>query len=378
MKDVLLINYTGSKGGGAQYTYEMTKALISLQIPVVAIITSTNENLKQWKNLDLEKLIILDGYTDNKSLVSETLAWRKKYAPIIKKDLEEYHVTCICVPMITFWTKRINDLFKTATTVVVLHDPKPHSGDINKFALRLFGEKAILKNADAIIVLSKLFIDYVEEKYDKKDKVFHIPHGPLNIYKNIENKVQTHNYSKDSVNFLFFGTISKYKGIGVLAEAYQKVYKLEKDITLTIAGSGDFSLYKEAFNSVENVFVYNRWIKNEEVESFFKGENIVAVLPYIDATQSGVIPVCISYNVPIIASSSGGLVEQLAEYNTGILVEPNNSDELAQEMLNFITDQNRIKEMKKQIKEKDEVNSWESASNKLLDIISISKRGSKK
>lgn len=378
MKDVLLINYTGSKGGGAQYTYEMTKSLIALQIPVVAIISSTNENLKQWKSLNLEKLIILDGYTDNKSLISETLVWRKKYAPIIQKDLAEYRITSICVPMITFWTKRINDLFKEATKVVVLHDPQPHSGDINKLALRMFGESSILKNADAIIVLSKLFINYVEKKYDKKNNVFHIPHGPLNIYKDIENKVQTPNYSKDNINFLFFGTISKYKGIGVLAEAYQKVCEKEKNVTLTIAGSGDFSTYKESFSKLKNVFVHNRWIKNEEVESFFTGENVVAVLPYIDATQSGVIPVCISYTVPIIASSSGGLVEQLAEYNTGILVEPNNADELAQEMLGLITNQNRLEEIKKEIKEKAEVNSWASTASKLLTIISISKRGSKK
>ena len=368
MQPTILINYTGTRGGGAQYAYEMAKAFLILNVKTIAIISSTNENIEQWKSLPLEKLIVLETYQTTNQLVVKSLVWNKMYKNKILNELKDYKIDVVYIPMITFWSKKFNQLFPTAKTIVVLHDPKPHSKDKNKKALQLFGETSVLKNADAIIVLSKMFIDYVTEKYNKKGRVFQIPHGPLNIYHDIENKVKTPHYDSKKTNFLFFGTISKYKGIGVLAEAYHMICQSKNNISLTIAGSGNFSEYKEIFSGLPNVSIYNRWIINEEVERFFKGENIVVVLPYLDATQSGVIPICISYAVPIIASETGGLIEQLNDYETGILVQPNNAEELAKKMISLANDPKKRKIMKEEAKKNREKNNWHNAANKILEI----------
>lgn len=52
-------------------------------------------------------------------------------------------------------------------------------------------------------------------------------------------------------------------------------------------------------------------MEDEEVESIFSGENLVAVLPYLDATQSGVVLTAMDYGVPVIATDTGGLSEQI-------------------------------------------------------------------
>ncbi|WP_016896779.1 glycosyltransferase family 4 protein [Aerococcus viridans] len=347
MKEVCLINYTGSKGGGAQYTFELTAALIEKGIPVVAIIASHNENLETWKTLKLEKLVIIDTYTTPKELILNSLNWRKVRNQI-RAELKDFSVTNIISPMITFWTKRINQLFPKANSIVVLHDAIAHSGDKNKKMIQLFGETDVLKKADYVVVLSKIYTDLVKDKYHKaKNQVVQIPLGTTNLYKNIADKIQTPTYDSNLVNFLFFGTISHYKGIGILAEAYREVVQHANNVSLTIAGSGDFSKYASGFEGLPNVTVYNKWILDEEVESFFNDDSVVAVLPYLDASQSGVIPLAVSYGVPVIATETGGIVEQLTTYETGLMVPTNDAKALAQQMLAFAKDPQILIEQKK-------------------------------
>lgn len=367
MKKVCLINYTGSKGGGAQYTYELTLGLVNQGVPTVAVISALNEDLNQWKKMKLEKLIILDTYANSRELIINSLWW-SKHRKQIKAELTGYEVTQIIVPMITFWTKRINRLFRDAQKIVALHDPIAHSGDKNKRALQLFGETSILNNADYIIVLSNMFIDFVEQKYNKNGKVIHIPMGTTNIYTDLPNKINTLIYDESKINFLFFGTISKYKGIEVLADAYRMVTEKVQNVTLTIAGSGDFSLYTKAFENLPHVEVHNRWIVNEEVESFFNNETVVAVLPYLDATQSGVIPVCVSYGVPIIASNAGGIMEQLNDYDTGVLIETGNATALADAMLRLVEDTKLRKKQRQSANENAKKFNWNNIAKKFLSL----------
>ena len=48
------------------------------------------------------------------------------------------------------------------------------------------------------------------------------------------------------------------------------------------------------------------------------------------------IPIAIDFNVPVIASDTGGLVEQLDDGNIGMFAEPGNVDSLADALKNFI------------------------------------------
>lgn len=363
-----LINFTGSKGGGAQYTYELTEALVEKNIPVVAVISSENEDLQKWKKLPLVKLVVIDTYKTAIELVKNSIVWRSQKQQIVD-ELAPYRVTRIIVPMITFWTKRINSLYPEAKMIVVLHDPVAHSGDKNKRALQVFGETAILKSADTIVVLSQIFKEMVEENYNKKDQVVQIPMGTTNLYSNMEDKVVTPNYDAEKVNFLFFGTISKYKGIEVLAKAFRRVRESLPNVTLTVAGSGDFSLYEASFEGIPDVTIYNRWIMNEEVESFFKDESTVVVLPYLDATQSGVIPLSIEYGVPIIASNAGGIVEQLEQYQTGIMFDVNDDEQLAKVMIDMASKPELLQEHKTSALANREKFSWPRIADEFIELM---------
>ncbi|MER2227475.1 MAG: glycosyltransferase [Carnobacterium sp.] len=371
MEEVLLINYTGSKGGGALYALEMTRAFINQNISCVAIVASHNESLEEWKQLPLKKLVIIDTYQSNKALLKKSIFW-KKNRTYIKEQLSEYNVAAVFVPMITFWSNRINNLYPKAKKNLVLHDPTPHSGEFYYYIQNLFGQQKLIKKADTVIVLSSNFIPIVEKEYDKKGHVLYLPMGDYDYYDNDIEGQEEIVYGDHSVNFIFFGRISKYKGLGELGKAYEEVTQITNDVSLTVAGSGDFSNYEQMYAALPNITVVNRWIDNAEVKSFFKGKNLIAVLPYRDATQSGVIQVCKSFGIPIIASNTGGLKEQLKDYQTAsVLVEPGDSNDLAGKMSEVLLDKDFRQMLYQNASEYVRSNNWENSAVEIKKNINL-------
>ena len=86
--------------------------------------------------------------------------------------------------------------------------------------------------------------------------------------------------------------------------------------------------------------------KDEEVEEFFSRADFV-VVPYIEASQSGVIPLSYSFGLPVIASKIGGIPEQVIDRETGYLVEPNNVVDLAEMILGLSSSEAKRKELGK-------------------------------
>ncbi len=74
---------------------------------------------------------------------------------------------------------------------------------------------------------------------------------------------------------------------------------------------GIFHRIIKSFSKLKTGILINRNILDEEIISLFKGEKVVTVLPYRDATQSGVTNVAAMYKSFIIATKTGVLPEQL-------------------------------------------------------------------
>ena len=180
--------------------------------------------------------------------------------------------------------------------------------------------------------LNELFRPHVKRCYRKSEKqIVTIPGG----YENVEIKdknIHLVKYDDSKINFLFQGRIDKYKGLVILAEAFEMLRKKYDNVTLTVAGAGDFKPYKNIFDRLSDCTVINRWLTNDEVNSLFNDRSVITVLPYISATQSGVINVAMPNGSPIIATRCGGIIEQIDDNKTGYLIEPNNVNELYEKM----------------------------------------------
>ena len=117
--------------------------------------------------------------------------------------------------------------------------------------------------------------------------------------------------------YLFFGRIDKYKGIGKLLQAYQKA---SIRTPLIIAGSGKLSdEEEELYHNTQNVILINRYILDGEMK-WLLSNSIATVLPYIEATQSGVIPLAYYYGKPVIVSDVAGLSQFVSPDKTGFVL----------------------------------------------------------
>lgn len=368
MEKTILINYTGRKGGGPIDAIEMTKGLLNQGCKVIAVLSENIKNKKSWEALSLEELIFIPTYHTKLEFALRSIWFyiigRRKLA----KRLKKYDIDVIYCPMITFWTKMINDVVAANEIIAVIHDPIPHSGDKYVKYNFLFSSDACYKSATKIIVHSRKFVAYVEEKYHKQGKVFYIPLGRHACYKFMPDHV-IHSYDPTKINYVFFGTISQYKGIGVLLEAYKKVCSRLENTSLSIYGSGDFSMYQKQADELTGVTVVNRWIADEEVAGIFHGENLITVLPYLDATQSGAVLVSMDFGVPIIATNTGGLSEQVENGVTGILVEPGNTDELADAMIRLAEDQAEQDKIAANVKKYLHSIEWDTLAQRLIQCI---------
>jgi glycosyltransferase involved in cell wall biosynthesis len=137
---------------------------------------------------------------------------------------------------------------------------------------------------------------------------------------------------------LFFGFVRPYKGLTYLIDALPRVLE-EVEIHLVVAGEfwGDPAPYEQQIQRLglrQRVTVVNRYIPDEEVAPFLAAADLM-VLPYVDATQSAVVPVAFGHGLPVLTTRVGGLPEAVEDRCTGLLVAPSSSEELAAGILDF-------------------------------------------
>lgn len=137
---------------------------------------------------------------------------------------------------------------------------------------------------------------------------------------------------------LFFGFIRPYKGVEYLIRAMPQVLgEIEAHLLIV----GEFwtpeSYYTSCIDDLdlsEHVTIVNRYVANEEVQTFFAAADLV-VLPYLDATQSAVVPIAYGLERPVVTTGVGGLSEAVTDGKTGLLVPPGDSEALAEAILHY-------------------------------------------
>lgn len=367
----VLINFLYKEGAGPVFSLEMARGLADNGCNVYAIVSDKISNKEEWENEDKIKQVYFIDTGTRKNAISSTVKFllykHKNISEFFKNIKFDYVVQTFFHP----WANRVSNQVDYKKLLTICHDPILHSG-VKKF--EIVQTQNFIKKSDEIIVLTEKFIEIVEDKYGfERKKIHFMPHGRMGDYKKNQNKSLDLRYDKNKLNFLFFGRIEEYKGLRVLAEAYKKLSEENENVTLTIAGSGDFSKYEEDFKDILNVTIINRYIKDEEVGSFFDGSNVVTILPYLDATQSGVIPIALEYNTPIIASDTGGIREQLNNGRIGILFNSGDSTELYEKMKQLIVNKEIISEEKKKMYGYLECLEWKVVTKKLLESLKNNK-----
>jgi len=345
---------------GPVLTLDIARGLQENDVDVYAIIPEQMENLEVWKeSFSPRNLYIWKSYK-NKYVDNLLNGFRILFKFIkCRFDFALY-------PSPVTRNLIVEKFFRVRENIIIMHDPIPHSGSREWSEREKKKDKKFMSKVNNVLVLSKLFIPVVEKNYHySKHNILYMRHGTMNY------PVFTGSFSEEerngSINFLFFGRIQNYKGLHVLSEAFEKVQKQYPDAHLTVAGSGDFSEYEEEYAALDNTTVMNKYITDDEIAYLFSKPNTVVVMPYIDATQSGITGMAYNYETPIISTDTGGLREQLFDGEVGIFVKPGDADDLAEKMIRFITEPDLFIHQKALMQESKEKMSWKSTTSELLE-----------
>jgi glycosyltransferase involved in cell wall biosynthesis len=170
---------------------------------------------------------------------------------------------------------------------------------------------------------------------------------------------------------LFFGYVRPYKGLKFLLEAMPEIRDTTGAGLLVV---GEFYEPSDPYLEMvrrsgigEAVRFVDRYVGNEEVEAFFTASDVV-VLPYITATQSGIVQIAIFFDRPVIVTGVGGLPEVVSEGRTGFVVPPSDAGAIAKAVIEFY-DGDWARRMEPHFEEERKRFSWTHLVSSLEDLI---------
>ncbi len=238
------------------------------------------------------------------------------------------------------WLNPALVLLRRLPLVITIHDPRAHSGDAASRKTPQWIYDAGFRRADAIIVLVPRMIEPVTAEIGvRRDRIRVVPHpavGDADLDVDVD---------EDPHTVLWFGRLWPYKGLDVLIRAQPKVTAEIPDARFVVAGEGEsFERYRRMMVDPDVFEVYNIRVPGELAARLFRRSAVVA-LPYLDATQSGVVTTAYAYAKPVVASDVGGLADQVDDGTTGLLVPPGDEGALAAALVRLLGDEDERRRM---------------------------------
>jgi glycosyltransferase involved in cell wall biosynthesis len=352
MKVVLV--YLGRKGGGPVYSLEIAKRM-QYKTDLFCVISEQVDNFKAWQE-GIEKIAAIKTYTNLQEFALSFFDWPRLLT--LRKKIKEFKPDVIYFPFFHFWLLLVSWWFPKVPKVYTAHDPILHQGEKNSLMGLL--QKKLIKQSKRVIILSAALKPAIPKPADSIDV---IPHGIFDYYLK---QAKDERGKQHPPTLLFFGRILDYKGLDILLKAFSLIKKAVPEARLLIAGSGSVEPYQSLLSNQEGIILNNKWIEDKDVAGYFLQADVL-VCPYRDASQSGAIPVAYVFKMPVIATKTGGLVEQVDDQKTGLLVGKDNVQELAMACIGLLQNRAQRADMGEAgYKKATSEWSWESISDRVL------------
>lgn len=312
---IVLVTPAERNGGILQFSFVMLKTLVELKKEVILYIPDT---VGKQQDTELENRLVRYKKVKSVNCYNTGIVQLAKEIEKRKPELVIGLEDALIIQQLSWHLAKRN-----INTSVVVHDVIAHpyfkmsKREIIVEFLRRMYMKRTIRAVSAIIVLSENSVNEYKKRYPSAKKKLtklilgaHVPECK---------SVLPQELKEEEGYYLFFGRIDKYKGIERLVQAFENIEK--QNDRLVIAGKGD--LPEETLEMIrqDNRITYiNRFIEDEEMVYLYR-HCLCVVLPYIEASQSGVLPIAYHFNKPVIVSNLPGLVENVDENKTGFVFE---------------------------------------------------------
>lgn len=301
---------------------ELTTVHVALATADEWMLSSLNENVRVFRSE-------APRVSNPANLV--TLWSVAKYIRSLRPDI--IHFQCGVI-----WELALARLFPATPIVVTIHDVTRHP-NVHKLSQKLFQYPIdhAAGIADAIIVHGDQIKAAATARFEiprAKAKFFSIPHGVIARYGSGIGRVNV----AQGGNVLMFGSINRYKGVEYLVAAEPLIRARLPNVNICIAGSpASHSYHSELLASGQKIDLKLRRQADDEVTELFRWADVV-VLPYIEASQSGVLQLAFSFGVPTVVTSVGGLPEVVIHEKNGLVVPPRDASALADAVIRMLSD----------------------------------------
>ena len=199
--------------------------------------------------------------------------------------------------------------------VVTVHDADPHPGD--GFPLQMALQRRLIRRADGLIALTDHVATRLRQQAAASGKPLLTASLPPFSVGVRPPRPLSHG---GTMRLLCFGRLLPYKGLDLLEAALREIGDVPC-FEVRVVGQGPQDETLRALSTLAHVQVENRWVPEDEVGALIAWSDAV-VLPYREASQSGVAAIAIAAGRWVVATRVGGLAEQFSGERLALLCDP--------------------------------------------------------
>ncbi|KAA3435912.1 glycosyltransferase [Rufibacter hautae] len=240
------------------------------------------------------------------------------------------------------------------------------------------GDKALTQYfvdaCDAFVTMSSTVTEELKQ-FNKNKPVVSQPHPIYDTYgQKLPREVALRELNLPEGKYLlFFGFIRHYKGLDLLLQAMKDQRLKDRDIKLIVAGEfyespETYQQIIEEGNLQQSIIQATEYIPHEKVKAYFSIADLV-VQPYRHASQSGVTQIAYHFEVPMIVTKVGGLVEMIPDQKVGYLVDVNPTA-IADAIEKFYKEE-KSREMVENIREEKKKYTWEALATAVTQVVEL-------
>lgn len=283
------------------------------------------------------------------------------------------HFDIVHVQSGNVWLSLFRRLFKRIPIVFTIHDPHQHVGtNKSNYIYQDISQKLMSLQSSVSIVHGRKLKKMTASKYGVDPmRIEIVPHGELSFYKKLRKANNPFSNNPSCKRVLFFGEARKNKGIKYLIDAEPIISKHYNDYKICIAGScKDLDVLNclEKVRNNQNFEIIDRYVPIDQVADLVESSYLV-VLPYISATQSGVLSLAFGFGKTVVSTDTGSIGEIIEHEKTGLIVPPCNEKALADAILKLLKDEDKCKlygENAKKVAE--QILNWDTITYKIVNI----------
>ena len=142
---------------------------------------------------------------------------------------------------------------------------------------------------------------------------------------------------------LMVGRLQRHKGVHILLHSVPEIVAHRQDIRFVIVGPNHPNCSQSEFDDLVQKLHIQEYIRfmgrvnDDELLALYQTASIL-VLPSFYEAFGLVVAEAMSFGIPVVASRAGGLSEVVVDGETGLLVTPGDSHELAQAIVYLLDD----------------------------------------